>query len=68
MEKPSTPMWDHGANKWYYNGKFYDDPHQAEFLYANDLLKYIDFLHEKIEKLEEEIKNYPGPAFCASAE
>jgi hypothetical protein len=51
-ERPAVPMWSHQAGKWAFDGKLYDDPQQAEHLYTNALLDYVDFLESKVKALE----------------
>ena len=52
MERPGTPLWSHEQECWVYNNRLYEDPHQAEFLYSKDLLKYCDYLEIKITLLQ----------------
>jgi hypothetical protein len=57
MEKPAVPMWDHEQGKWYFDGELYENPYQAEHLYTNALLKYVDYLESKIEAMEAQIEH-----------
>jgi hypothetical protein len=62
---PVVPMWSHQQNKWTFDGKLYEDGHQADHLYCVALARWADDVaalasQEPPAALEAELAR-PGP-------
>lgn len=52
MKKPETFLWSNNANCWVYNNKAYSKNNLLQLYnqYTIDLLRYIDYLENKLEE------------------